>query len=31
MELDIEVIVGGLAVIALFIAILVRCFRTDND
>jgi hypothetical protein len=31
MEIELDVVVGGLAVMAFFIAILIRCFRSDND
>jgi hypothetical protein len=31
MEVELDVVFGGLAVMALFIAILVKCFRSDND
>ncbi len=31
MDVEIDVILGGLALIALFVALMVKCFRSDRD
>lgn len=31
MEIELDVLVGGAAVIAFFVAVLIKCFRSDND
>jgi len=31
MDIEIDVLVGGVALIALFVAVMVKCFRSDRD
>jgi len=31
MEIELDVVLGGLFLIALFVALMVKCFRSDHD
>ncbi len=31
MDIELDVVLGGLVLIALFVAVMVKCFRSDHD